>query len=1143
MNLFALMSFPMRSTREWLESIGLGQYAGAFEENAVEWAHLPNLDHDILKELGVRAIGHRMTILKAAESVSDEPAPAPQPAEPTSPPAARTRTRQDSPSTRAEAERRQLTIMFADLTDSTAMSQRLDMEDLREVNRAYQAAVTAAIERFEGSVARYMGDGVLAYFGYPRAREDDAERAVRAGLAVVEAVQRVDVRSLVGADIDLSARVGIATGPVVVGDLIGEGASEEWAVVGEAPNLAARLQAEAEPSAVLVSQVTHALTRGFFVFEDLGQRNLKGFEAPQDIRRVVAARTPVSRYEALHDEVSSELVGRRSELSLLQERWESAAQGEGQVVLIGGEPGIGKSRLTEELVASSDQDPHHTLRYQCAPNQINTPYHPFVSQLQQVIGLEAEESTDRKLDRIEAFATTAAPGAEHVAALLAALLSLPTQRYGDLWLQPGTQKTQTVAVFETLFASLIQTGPLLVVFEDAHWIDPTSQEVLDVLVAATVRLPVLIVITHRPEYRSPWRGHGHVTELRLNHLRQADCVAIIDVLCDERVLPEEVSQAILAKTDGVPLFVEELTKTVLASGILTVRGREYELVSPLAEIAIPSTLSDSLMARLDRLPEARSVAQIGACIGREFSYSMVTAASEHSPGQVDEALGQLEAERLISRRGVPPDARYTFKHALIRDAAAGSLLNKDRRRVHGKIAALLAAMSGFEEEQPELLAHHFTEAGASEDAVAHWLRAGEKAARQEAHREAAAHLSRGLELVARLSEGNERDRRELDFQIALGTAVLQSMGYGAARGERAYARARELFERLALEDPRRQFTVLSGLRRSYMHHGQLDAAMDASSECMRLAEETQDSDMLRDAHHSLGNVHWLKGECVASVTQFELGTRYDVLNATARKSVPLVGHAVNHSTGALALWASGYPERAREWSDKVLDFERKLAHPYFKTYYLCLAGVLSARLKDYDSLLDQATRAFAGATEHQLTMLEGWSGALIGWAQTMTGRSQDTTSIEQGIATTDGSGSITFKPFLETLLAEAFLELGQAPAGLEAIARAEGLAAKTRICEWESETSRVKAELLRLSRPDDWDAAEVCLRKASEVARRQQAKSLELRSTVSLSRLLAESGRQQEALDELSTVYAWFSEGFDTTDHREARDLLAQLSR
>ena len=783
----------MQQIADWLEKLGMSEYGQRFTDNDIDCSVLRYLTDQDLKELGV-SLGHRRKMLAAIAEVAAA-------ARETRPPAAVVELKAPDP-----AERRQVTVMFCDLVGSTALSTRFDPEDLREIISAYHRAVAEVIAGFDGFVAKYMGDGVLIYFGYPRAHEDDAERAVRAGLASIDAVGRLDVGAA-----KLQARVGIATGLVVVGDLIGEGSAQEQSVVGETPNLAARLQALAAPASLVIAAKTRQQIGELFDLEDLGPQQLAGFVEPQRVWQVLGESGEVSRFEALRSKTMP-LVGRDEEVELLLRRWKQSKRGEGRVVLISGEPGIGKSRLTAALSEHIGTEPHTRLRYFCSPHHQDSALYPFIAQLEHAAGFVRDDAIEAKLGKLDALLAPATQDDEDNA-LLTELLSLPSNA-AALNLSPRRKRER---LFETLLKLLeaeVRRRPVLMVFEDAHWIDPTSRELLDLTVDRVRRLPIMLAITFRTEFQPPWSGHSHVTSLALNRLDERNGETLVQNLAGNASLTPDVVAKIIERTDGVPLFLEELTKAVLERA-----GQEDQLVTmptttSLGAPLVPATLHASLVARLDRLgPIPKEVAQIGAVLGREFAYNLIEPVAQRDARQLKAALGQLSDAGLLFCHGTAPNASYLFKHALVQDAAYSTLVRTRRQELHGRVAAVLEReFADLVERRPELLAHHLTAAGETARAIDQWLKAGQYAAARLAHLEAIRHFERGLVVLTALAEGPARDRREIELQLARGLSLFTAKGFDTAEAADAYTRARDLAEQQG--DPHQLFMSVYGLWQS-----------------------------------------------------------------------------------------------------------------------------------------------------------------------------------------------------------------------------------------------------------------------------------------------------------------------------------------
>ena len=770
-----------------------------------------------------------------------------------------------------DAERRQLTVMFCDLVDSTVLAQQLDPEDYRAVVRAYQEAAVAAIQPFDGYVAQYLGDGLLVYFGYPQAHEDAAQRAVRAGLAIVDAMAPLNTRLAPQYGVRVAVRLGLHTGVAVVGT-VGSGARQEQLAMGDTPNIAARLQGLAAPNTVVLSAVTARLLHGVFALEDVGVQQLKGVAEPMAVCRVLGPGEPASDEAEPAPARLPFLVGREEELGLLLRRWEQSKAGLGQVVLLSGEAGIGKTALVEVLRAHVAREGYTRIGFRGSPYHTHSALYPVIEHVRRVVRLDRDDLPETALDKLErALQGSRLPLAE-VIPLLAALLSvpLPEGRYPALTLTPQQQRQQTLDALVAWLVEEAERRPVLAVYEDVHWADPSTLEWLGTLVEQAPTVPMLHVLAFRPDFVPPWPPRSHITPLTLNRLERSQVEPLIRNLARDKALPAEVVQHIVTRTDGVPLFVEELTKMLLESGLLREEGPHYVLTRPLASVPIPATLHDALMARLDRLGAAKAVAQLGAVLGREFAYAVLQALESLDEVTLQARLGELVAAELLYQRGRPPHATYRFKHALIQDAAYASLLKSIRQQVHRQVAQVLEAQ--FPETvatQPELVAHHYTEAGLTEQAIPYWQRAGQQALQRSANPEAVQHLTTALELLATLPEPPVRVQQELDLQLALGPALMATKGIAAPEVEQTYARARALCAQVG--DTPQLFPTLRGLWRFYYNQGALSTAQELGEQLMRLAQRAADPVPLREAHEALGMTLFFLGDFVAARTHLEQG--------------------------------------------------------------------------------------------------------------------------------------------------------------------------------------------------------------------------------------------------------------------------------
>jgi class 3 adenylate cyclase/predicted ATPase len=1119
----------------WLRSLGLERYAPAFHDHEIDAAVLPELTDEHLKELGL-PLGPRLKLLKAIAALRADPPSAGEPA-------ALPSEAKPGPLTGAaapEAERRQLTVMFVDLVGSTALSGRLDPEDMGAVIRAYQDACANVITRFEGHIAKYLGDGVLAYFGYPQAHEDAAERAVRAGLGVIEAVARLAAPD----GTPLAARVGIATGLVVVGELIGRGEAQERAVVGETPNLAARLQAVAEPNAVVIGPTTRRLIGSLFEDADLGARDLKGFAAPVRAWRVLGPSAAHGRFDARQAAGLTPLVGREAELALLLGRWEQAKDGQGQVVLLSGEPGIGKSRVVREMRERLAGEPHRRLSYQCSPYHPTSPLHPVIEQLERAAGLVRDELPGQQLDKLERLLVRGTGQLDETVPLLAALLAVPTGgRYPPLDLTPQRQKQRTLDVLVDQLAGLAAEQPVLVVYEDVHWVDPTTLELLDLTIERVRRLPVLLLMTFRPEFKPPWTGLPHVSALALTRLGRRQGAALVKRMTGGKALPAEVAEQIAAKTDGVPLFVEELTKAVLESGLLRDEGDRYALAGPLPPLAIPATLQDSLLARLDRLAPVKEVAQVGAAIGREFAYELLAAVAPLPDDRLREALDQLVGAELVFRRGTPPEASYSFKHALVQDAAYGTLLKSKRRQIHAHIAAALEErFPEAAELQPELLARHCTEAGLADKAIEYWYRAGRRAMAQSAMAEAVAQLTQALELLAGLPAGPDRDRRELDLQIALGGALIAAKGWSSSEVGRTYERARELCTKEARLP--QLLAALSGLYAHHLHWSGARVALGIAEELLRLAERQGDTAAQAAGHRFVATGLMFNGRLLTALPHFERALAlYDPADRSSPVHLwgPDTRVACLSFTALILLW-QGYPDRAVVRGREALAAAHELGHPYTTSQALFLNGWLHQIRGESRVVRGRSGTMMSLTAEHgfaawltDATILHGWALAAAG--EVTVGLAQ----MRHGLAACQASGVLLFQPSYLGLLADLSIRAGNPTEALALLDEAEAIVDRAEVRWFEAELHRLQGEALLGTGRADSDEAEACFARAIESARAQSAKWWELRAVTALARLWVDQGERRKARDLLAPVYAWFTEGFDSQDLRNARTLLDEL--
>ena len=1030
-----------------------------------------------------------------------------------------------------EAERRQLTVLFCDLADSTRLAGQLDPEDLREVVLAYQAACVEVLQRFDGYIAQYLGDGLLVYFGYPQAHEDDAQRAVRTGLGILDAMGSLNTRLERAKGMRLAVRIGIHTGPVVVGTM-GSGGRHEQLALGETPNLAARLQSLAVSDTVAISATTHRLVQGYFRCDDLGSPSLKGIETPLRVYRVVEESAAQSRLDVAGSTGLTPLVGREHEVGLLRERWGQSRDGLGQVILLSGEAGIGKSRLVRVLAERVADEGAPWLTLRCSPYHTNSAFYPVIEHLQRLLQWHRDETPAARLATLEQALQTAGLPLAEVVPLLAALLSLPVpEQYPPLTLSPQRQKQKTQEALVAWLLAETARQPVLAVWEDLHWADPSTLELLDLMLDHVPTARLLLVLTARPEFRPSWTPRSYVTQLTLARLPRHQSEEMVVRVTDGKPVPAEVLAQIVTKTDGIPLFVEELVKTILESGLVQEDAGRYVLTGPLPPLAIPATLQDALMARLDRLAVVKDVAQLGAVLGREFAYEILRVVAPLDEATLQQALAQLVEAELLYQRGMPPQTTYIFKHALIQDTAYQSLLKSTRQQYHQRIAQVLAQQfPETVETQPELLARHYMEAGLIAQAIPYWQRAGQRAIERSANLEAISHLTKGLELLTTLPDTLEHRQQELDMQTTLGGALSETKGFAAPEVAATYHRAHELCQQVG-ETPQ-LFPVLGGLVRFYIGRGESQTARELGEQMLSLAQRGHDPADLAHAHIMLGNALFFLQEWDAVRPHLEQGVAFYTPQQHRSQGFLTETHQGVFGLCRLAqvLWDLGYPDQALQRGLEALTLARELAHPFSLATALFFAADVHQRRREAHMTYAWAEEALVLSREQgfalrltQATVLRGW--ALVEQGQGEAGIAQ----IRQGVVAYRATGGAT-TGYLG-LLVEAYKNVGQIEEGLRVIEGRRGAG-----------LSRLKGELLLTLSSEHQAEAETCFHQALEAARRQQAKSLELRAAMSLARLWQHQGKRAEARELLAPVYDWFTEGFDTADLQEAKALLEALT-
>lgn len=1079
---------------DWLRELGLERYERAFREGEIEPEILPELTDGDLAELGI-PLGPRKKLLKAIAALAA---------------LAETGKGRRAHSARAtappEAERRQLTVMFCDVVGSTRLAARLDPEDMSEVIGAYRRRCGELVGRWGGHVGQYLGDGILLYFGYPEAREDDAERAIRCGLEL-----RTAFASIVADGEPLAVRIGIATGLVMVGRPLGKGAAREDSIVGEALNLAARLQSLAEPSTIIISRSTRQLVGGLFELADLGEQDLKGFARPVHAWRVLGESPTVGRFEALQGVRLTPLVGREDELGLLLSRWRRAKQGEGQVVLISGEPGIGKSRIAKALRQQLAAERLVSLRYRCSPYHVSSALHPVLDQMQRAAGFERDDRDGVKLEKLEALLARATARPGDAAALLAEALGLSAGgRHRPPEPSPQHRKEQTFEVLLEQLEGLAAQEPILIVLEDMHWIDPTTRELFDRAVARIVKLPVLLVVTLRDHIDPPWIGQGHVTRLPLHRLSLRHSIEMIEGLVAGRTMPADLLRQIVGRTDGVPLFVEELTKTVLESTLPTAGDDRFGLAQPVP-LAVPATLRDSLMARLDRLAPVKEIAQVGAVIGREFSLELVAAALGRPEPEVAAALERLTASELVFQRGTPPAASYSFKHALVQDVAYQSLLKSRRQQLHGRVAQVLVErFPEVAETAPELLAHHFSEARLPATAIAYWRTAGERAAARAANAEAADHLACALRLLPALPEAR-RSREELDLQLKLGFVLLALRGFGAEDVGRCYWRALALCE--SLGERQKGLVARFGLWRFHLVRGEFEVADRLAGELQAAADQDGSAETRLISDWAVGVASFWLGR----LADARLHLRHAAANGTGYQHDLAARYAASPGVTtrlflSWAEWLLGETGAAFATMAEALALAGPAAPAHSRCWTAVHAAVLHQLQGDVDATRHYAQSAIDACEGQRIPHFRAQAKVLRGWSLAAAGDPDaGADEMANALAELEKLGNRPLLPYLRTLEAETLASAGRSG---EALGRIEAALEECEVSgqAWcSAEIHRMRGVILGQRDAASLDAAEADLRRACEIARGQGALAWERRAATSLAELWTRSGRSEEA--------------------------------
>jgi class 3 adenylate cyclase/predicted ATPase len=1114
---------------QWLKELGLERYTAAFEANGVDLDVLPDLSEAELEQLGV-ALGDRKRIVRAVARLSSY-----------DPKSARLSPSENDSAAAPDALRRHLTVMFCDLVASTALSVKLDPEDFSDVVRGVQNACKAAVLDNGGSIGQYQGDGVLAYFGYPQAHENDAERAARAGLELVE---RIKLMRLPSGE-ELRVRVGIATGLVVVGEGT-DGEPGQQQVFGETPNLASRLQGLAPANTVVVSDATRRLLGTLFVCEDMGARGVQGLSGEVPVWQVVAQRTVESRFEAMHSTQITPIVGRREELDRLRELWSRAKAGMGRVAMLCGEAGIGKSRISAAMITAIADEPHVVMRYQCSPDHVNSPFYPLITQYVRAARLEEHDSPAVKLDKLETLLRAGNASPTDVA-LYAALLSIPTgTRYPALDLTPQRQKERTIAAMISQLLGISRALPVLVLFEDLHWIDPSTHEVVNRAIEAIRTAPVLLIATFRPEFFPFWLDQSHVTMVHLNRLTREQTAEMLADITHGKALPLEVFEQIQSKTDGVPLFVEELTKAVLESGLLQEESDRFVALAPLHSLTIPTTLQDSLTARLDRLAPVREIAQIGAVLGRQFPHKLIAAVSSVPTHRLLVALSQLTAAELIFRRGHPPDAVYTFKHALVQDAAYESLLRSKRQSLHSRVASvLIQTFPDIIETQPELIGHHLARSGQVEPAIDYMLRAGRRAIQRSANAEAIGQLQQALELLQALTEGPERAAKALTLEMTLGQAMIASFGYAASATKEVLLRARTHINDTT--EPGQKFSVLYGIWACYYVGSDVSMQREAVSEFLVEAERHNDPGILCIAHRIFGTTLVTMGEFATA--RLHLEKARDLYSPEKHADLRYeFGQDIGAAASCYlswALWHTGCFEDALKVAAEGVAWAATLSHPFTLAYTICHArGLMDIFRRTPDDTRSYAATVIALCDEHRFPFWAAGGRILDGWAAIRQGQEDEGIELlRAGIAAWRKTGARLWLSLFLALEAESHANAGRASAARQTIEEALAIADETGEVWAVPEVLRIKAAIVQSIGDGNDRDAEMILQEAIGIARAKQSRWWELCIACDLAELWRVQSRTAEATELLQTILDQFVDCAKASDLRRPVTLLQEIRR
>ncbi len=1035
------------------------------------------------------------------------------------------------------AERRQVTIMVCSIAEMATLSARCDPEELREVIAAYCRDIRAIVERHGGHVTRYTDDRVVGYFGYPQAHEDDAERAVRAGLAAANVIGELRTAGLAE---PMRGRVGIATGLVVVGNPVGDDPASEHVVSGETPYVAASLQALGDAGQVVISARTRQLVRNLFDYRELATPPPLGSAEAMAAAVVVGESRIASRFEALRAS-RNRLVGRDEERDLLLRRWRQAKTGEGRIVLIWGEPGIGKSHLVAAFQDAIQAEPHTSMRYFCSPHRMQTALHPVITQIEHAAAFDAGDDDRTKLDKLQRLLALSSHEPDRDVALFAELLSVPTDgRHAPLSLSSQRRKELLLESFVSQLEGLAARQPVLMVLEDAHWIDPTSRELFDIVINRVRALPALLIMTYRPEFVPPWLGQSHVTALTLNRLGPRENAALVRQVAGGKDLPPRLLEQIITRTDGVPLFVEEMTKSVLESGMLREQHGTYVFDGSLPVVAVPSSLQASLTARLDRIAPARAVVQTSAALGREFGYAVLKAVTSLPDVELEPLLEQLVASELVHQRGDVPHAVYSFKHALVQDAAYETIPKSERPAIHGRIVEVLEQQfPDVVEHHPDVLAYHCTEAALAEKAIDFWIRAARIALNRSAGVEAQSQVEMAMSLLPKIAAGASRQQLEGRLQVALGEALLMTKGFASPEVKAALSRARELLDETV--HPIEALVALGGLFNYHLIRSESPACLELAEPRLRKNLDLPTATVI---HYLVGTAHLHLGNFAQSIDHLEKAL--SLYDEDVCRPVSFI--AGIHLRSFILVWLGlaylfvGSLKRAAETISAAVSDARSRSHPFTLVSALLALARFRNHTHDLDGAIAATEEGMAIATEQRSPYHVSRASVLRAVNVVASGRPEEGIALmKHALAAHRATGADFQSSYNLSRLAEAHARAGKIAHATELALQAVANVEQTGERWWEAEAQRIRGEILLLARRSNRHEAEACFNRALECARRQGARLWELHAALSLAKLWWSEGEGARAEALLTPVYRSFTDGYGIEALRSAEELLEQI--